>query len=44
MFGFFTLLGYKKHTFFGRFFDMMGKFGVPIIFLGFWVEPANSVG
>jgi hypothetical protein len=23
---------------------MIGRFGIPIIFLGFWVELANSVG
>jgi hypothetical protein len=29
--------------FLGTFF-VIGRFGVPVIFLGFWVEPANSVG
>jgi hypothetical protein len=25
-------------------FVLIGRFGVPIIFLGFWVQPANSLG
>jgi hypothetical protein len=29
---------------FGKNFVLIGKFGVPIIFLGFWVEPENSFG
>jgi hypothetical protein len=33
-----------KHTFFGKIFALIGRFGVPVNFLGFWVEPANSVG
>jgi hypothetical protein len=33
-----------KHTFLGKILVLIGSFGVPAIFLGFWVEPANSVG
>jgi hypothetical protein len=30
--------------FFGKMFGLIGRFGVLIIVLGFWVEPANSPG
>jgi hypothetical protein len=30
--------------FFGKIFFLISGFGVPVIFLLFWVEPANSVG
>jgi hypothetical protein len=29
--------------FFGKNFVLIGLFGVPIIFLGFWIQPANSM-
>jgi hypothetical protein len=31
-----------KHSFVWKIFVLIGRFGVLIIFLGFWVEPANS--
>jgi hypothetical protein len=39
----FHLKGTKK-IFFGKIFVLICRFGVPAIYLRFWVEPANSVG
>jgi hypothetical protein len=33
-----------KYSFIEKKFLLIGGFGVPIFFLGFWVELANSVG
>jgi hypothetical protein len=32
-----------KQIFFGKIFVLICRFGVPAIYLGFWVGPANSV-
>jgi hypothetical protein len=43
---FWLLYSFKVQNivFFWKIFVLIGIFGVPIIFLGFWVEPANFVG
>jgi hypothetical protein len=43
---FWLLYTFKEQNklFFGKNFFLVGRFGVPVNFLGFLVEPANSVG